>query len=157
MFQESIQLQKFVKLALPLQVYETRNIQIGCLMFKFIKHFFYMDEVKMSRLVSLCFVSLVFGILHSCFNPSGNDSAQIAQNCYLGKLLLGRLHQLSVIFLPASVCKFKAFVCVREINNTPQKLHSVFDAVTVIKSKHTKIKPLTQECTNGSDLLRLCT
>jgi len=39
-----------------------------------------------------------------------------------------------------SVCKFKAFVCVREINNTPQKLHSVFDAVTVIKSKHTKIK-----------------
>jgi len=36
--------------------------------------------------------------------------------------------------------KLKAFVCVKEINITPQKLHSVFDAVTLIKIKHTKIK-----------------
>jgi len=38
------------------------------------------------------------------------------------------------------VCKFKAFVCVKEINIIPRKLHSVFDAVTVIKSKQTKIR-----------------
>ena len=39
------------------------------------------------------------------------------------------------------VCRFKAFVRLKEINITPQKLHSVFDAVTVIRSKHMKIKP----------------
>lgn len=39
-------------------------------MFTFTKKlFFYVDEVTMSQLVSFWFVSLVFGILNSGFNP----------------------------------------------------------------------------------------
>ena len=38
-----------------------------------------MDEITMSQVVSLWFVSLVLGILHSGFNPSGNESRPVAQ------------------------------------------------------------------------------